>query len=100
MAVTIVPPMAPFCDAQGAPLQGGYVYVGDRNQPAAVRIYYGDGKMGGVVPTPLRTVNGYLVYNGRRVSARYDGDETEVAVTVLDSNMRVICENVPVSNVP
>lgn len=94
MAVnSVLPPFPIFTDADGKPLEAGYIYIGDpgleaRSKPKAS---FFDAAM--TVPTgtdsgaAVRTMGGYAVYNGSPAMLYVDQD---CSVTVTDKNGVVV----------
>lgn len=94
MAVnSVLPPFPIFTDADGKPLEAGYIYIGDpgleaRSKPKAS---FFDAAM--AVPTgtasgaAVRTMGGYAVYNGSPAMLYVDQD---CSVTVTDKNGVVV----------
>lgn len=94
MAVnSVLPPFPIFTDADGKPLEAGYIYIGDpgleaRSKPKAS---FFDSAM--TVPTgtasgaAVRTMGGYAVYNGSPAMLYVDQD---CSITVTDKNGVVV----------
>ncbi len=83
-ALSIQPPFPIFTDTDGSPLENGYVWLGTANQdPQANPIAaYWDAALTITAPQPIRTLNGYPVYQGSP-SRFYTA--SDYSIQVLDS---------------
>lgn len=66
MSMPIAPPFPQFTDKSGAPLNGGYIYIGQSGmnpETSPVNIYW-DPALTIPAAQPLRTMGGYIVRNG------------------------------------
>jgi hypothetical protein len=83
-ALSIKPPYPAFAGADGLPLENGYIWVGTVNlnpQTNQIAVYW-DAALTIPAAQPIRTLNGYPVYQG--TPARfYVG--SEYSIQVLDS---------------
>lgn len=83
-------PFQQLFDANGSPLDDGYVYIGTANtnpETSPIAIYWDDA---GTIPAaqPLRTLNGYLVRSG--TPARVYTSLDDFSMTVKDRQGRVV----------
>ena len=65
-ALSIQPPYPAFAGADGLPLENGYIWVGTVNlnpQTNPISVYW-DSALTIAAPQPIRTLNGYPVYQG------------------------------------
>ena len=65
-ALSIQPPYPAFAGADGLPLENGYIWVGTVNlnpQTNQIAVYW-DAALTIPAPQPIRTLNGYPVYQG------------------------------------
>ena len=65
-ALRIQPPYPAFAGADGLPLENGYIWVGTVNlnpQTNPISVYW-DSALTIAAPQPIRTLNGYPVYQG------------------------------------
>lgn len=71
----ITPPLIPFLDTYGKPLEGGYIYIGRQGYDAQsyYKAVYWD--LAGTLEAkqPLRTRNGYIYNNGNIAPVYIDG---------------------------
>ena len=78
-----------FLALDGEPLNNGYVYIGTSGlnpETNAIAIYY-DTDMTKPIPQPLRTIGGYIVYNGSPVNVYTTAD---YSITVRDSDSSLV----------
>lgn len=90
MALTkINAPFAVFTDADGSPLDSGYIYVGtvNENPETSPQTVYYDAALTQAAAQPLRTMNGYVMRNGSPASLYLDAD---YSLTVRDGNGALI----------
>jgi hypothetical protein len=83
-ALSIQPPYPAFAGADGLPLENGYIWIGTVNlnpQVNPIAVYWDDSQ---TIPAvlPIRTLNGYPVYQGSP-SRFYVG--SDYSIQVLDS---------------
>jgi hypothetical protein len=74
--LTIAPPFPLFTDADGTPLENGYVYIGQPYldpQTNPITVYW-DAALTIPAAQPLRTLNGYFVYDGSPANAYIGSD--------------------------
>lgn len=94
--MTAIPSPVPyFIDLDGDPLDGGYIYVGTAGMDARtnpIQIYW-DNALTIPAPQPIRTVNGYPLYQGR--PAAFFIAAGGASVTVLQSNGVAVITNAP-----
>lgn len=88
-ALSITPPYPAFAGADGQPLDNGYIWVGTVNlnpvtNPIAA---YWDSALTILAAQPIRTLNGYPVYQGTP-SRFYVG--SDYSIQVLDSKGSVV----------
>ena len=88
-ALSIQPPYPAFAGADGLPLENGYIWVGTVNlnpitNPIAA---YWDSALTILAAQPIRTLNGYPVYQGTP-SRFYVG--SDYSIQVLDSKGSVV----------
>ena len=88
-ALSIQPPYPAFAGADGLPLENGYIWVGTVNlnpitNPIAA---YWDSALTILADQPIRTLNGYPVYQGTP-SRFYVG--SDYSIQVLDSKGSVV----------
>lgn len=93
----ITQPVSTFFGADGLPLDGAFIYIGQAGQDA--RQYpiqaYRDAALTQSWAQPIRTVAGFPSYQGSPTQI-YVAEET-AAVTVLDAKGRVVLNNAPFS---
>jgi hypothetical protein len=65
-SIEIDPPYQSFAGADGNPLENGYIFVGEVNQNPVTNpiIVYFDSAQTIIAPQPIRTLNGYPVFQG------------------------------------
>jgi hypothetical protein len=83
-ALSIQPPYPAFAGTDGLPLENGYIWVGTVNlnpQTNPIAVYW-DAALTIAAPQPIRTLNGYPVYQGTP-SRFYAG--SDYSIQVLDS---------------
>ncbi len=83
-ALSIQPPYPAFAGTDGLPLENGYIWVGTVNlnpQTNPIPVYW-DAALTIAAPQPIRTLNGYPVYQGTP-SRFYAG--SDYSIQVLDS---------------
>jgi hypothetical protein len=83
-ALSIQPPYPAFAGTDGLPLENGYIWVGTVNlnpQTNQIAVYW-DAALTIAAPQPIRTLNGYPVYQGTP-SRFYAG--SDYSIQVLDS---------------
>jgi len=84
-ALSIQPPYPAFAGTDGLPLENGYIWVGTVNlnpQTNQIAVYW-DAALTIAAAQPIRTLNGYPVYQGTP-SRFYTG--SDYSIQVLDSN--------------
>jgi hypothetical protein len=88
-ALSIQPPYPAFAGADGQPLENGYIWVGTVNlspQVNQIAVYW-DSALTIPAAQPIRTLNGYPVYQGTP-SRFYAG--SDYSIQVLDSKGSVV----------
>jgi hypothetical protein len=83
-ALSIQPPYPAFAGADGLPLENGYIWVGTVNlnpQTNQIAVYW-DAALNIAAAQPIRTLNGYPVYQGTPSRFYVDSD---YSIQVLDS---------------
>jgi hypothetical protein len=88
-ALSIEPPYPAFADADGQPLENGYIWIGTVNlspQVNPIAVYW-DAALTIAAAQPIRTLNGYPVYQGTP-SRFYAG--SDYSIQVLDSKGNVV----------
>ena len=88
-ALSIQPPYPAFAGADGLPLENGYIWVGTVNlnpQVNQIAVYW-DSALTIAAVQPIRTLNGYPVYQGTP-SRFYAG--SDYSIQVLDSKGTVV----------
>jgi len=88
-ALSIQPPYPAFAGADGQPLENGYIWVGTVNlspQVNQIAVYW-DSALTIPAAQPIRTLNGYPVYQGTP-SRFYAG--SDYSIQVLDSKGTVV----------
>ena len=86
----IVAPFAQFFDTSGAPLANGAIYIGIANLDAEsnpIEVYW-DEALTIPAPQPIRTLNGYPVWNG--APARLYANVASYSITVRNAQGRVM----------
>lgn len=89
MAIAISAPYPNFFTPDGAPLEGGYVYIGVEglNPIANPQPAYWDEALTIPAPAEVRVTGGYIVYNGAPARLYVAGD---YSILVADKNGRTI----------
>jgi hypothetical protein len=85
MSVSVNPPYPIFSEADGLPLENGYIWIGAANldpQANPINVYW-DSILTITAAQPIRTLNGYAVYNGTP-SRFYTA--TNYSIRVMDKN--------------
>lgn len=87
--ISIFPPFPVFANADGSPLNAGFIYIGEPNmepQSNPVQIFWDES---GLFPAlqPLRTIGGYVSRNG--TPARVFATDT-YSISVYDKNHRFV----------
>jgi hypothetical protein len=85
MSVSVNPPYPIFSEADGLPLENGYIWIGSANldpQTNPINVYW-DAALTITAAQPIRTLNGYVVYQGTP-SRFYVG--TNYSIRVMDKN--------------
>lgn len=88
-ALSVQPPYPAFAGADGLPLENGYIWIGTVNlnpQVNQIAVYW-DAALTIPAAQPIRTLNGYPVYQGTP-SRFYVG--SDYSIQVLDSNGSVV----------
>jgi hypothetical protein len=88
-ALSIQPPYPAFAGADGLPLENGYIWIGTANlnpQVNQIAVYW-DSALTIAAAQPIRTLNGYPVYQGTP-SRFYAG--SDYSIQVLDSKGTVV----------
>jgi len=83
-ALSIQPPYPAFAGTDGLPLENGYIWVGTVNlnpQTNQIAVYW-DAALTIAAPQPIRTLNGYPVYQG--TPSRFYAN-SDYSIQVLDS---------------
>jgi hypothetical protein len=89
-AVTIEPPFPIFTDADGSPLENGYIFIGVNNlnpvtNPIAV---FFDQAFSISAAQPIRTLNGFPVYQG--TPAKIYVNNTDYSIQILNKNGSIV----------
>jgi len=88
-AIEVQPPYPAFAGADGQPLENGYIWIGTVNlnpQVNQIAVYW-DAALSIPAVQPIRTLNGYPVYQGTP-SRFYVG--SDYSIQVLDSKGSVV----------
>ena len=88
-ALSIQPPYPAFAGADGQPLENGYIWVGTVNlnpQVNQIAVYW-DSALTIAAAQPIRTLNGYPVYQG--TPSRFYA-ASDYSIQVLDSKGSVV----------
>jgi hypothetical protein len=88
-ALSIQPPYPAFAGADGLPLENGYIWVGTVNlnpQVNQISVYW-DSALTIAAAQPIRTLNGYPVYQG--TPSRFYA-ASDYSIQVLDSKGTVV----------
>lgn len=86
----IVAPFTQFFDTSGAPLANGMIYIGTTNQDAETNpiAVFWDEALTIPAPQPIRTLNGYPVWNG--APARLYANVDSYSMTVRNAQGRIV----------
>jgi hypothetical protein len=85
MSVSVNPPYPIFSEADGLPLENGYIWIGAANldpQTNPINVYW-DAALTITAAQPIRTLNGYVVYQG--TPARFYTNDN-YSIRVMDKN--------------
>ena len=85
MSVSVNPPYPIFSEADGLPLENGYIWIGSANldpQTNPINVYW-DAALTIPAAQPIRTLNGYVVYQGTPSRFYTNGD---YSIRVMDKN--------------
>jgi hypothetical protein len=85
MSVSVNPPYPIFSEADGLPLENGYIWIGAANldpQTNPINVYW-DAALTITAAQPIRTLNGYAVYQG--TPSRFYVN-TNYSIRVLNKN--------------
>jgi hypothetical protein len=85
MSVSVNPPYPIFSEADGQPLENGYIWIGAANldpQANPINVYW-DSLLTIPAAQPIRTLNGYVVYNGTPSRFYASGN---YSIRVMDKN--------------
>lgn len=85
MSVSVNPPYPIFSEADGLPLENGYIWIGSANldpQTNPINVYW-DSALTITAAQPIRTLNGYVVYQGTPSRFYTNGD---YSIRVMDKN--------------
>ncbi len=85
MSVSVNPPYPIFSEADGLPLENGYIWIGAANldpQTNPINVYW-DATLTIPAAQPIRTLNGYAVYQGTPSRFYTNGD---YSIRVMDKN--------------
>ena len=85
MSLSVNPPYPIFAEADGQPLENGYIWIGAANldpQTNPINVYW-DAALTIPAAQPIRTLNGYVVYNG--TPSRFF-TSTNYSIRVMDKN--------------
>ena len=85
MSVSVNPPYPIFSEADGLPLENGYIWIGSANldpQTNPINVYW-DAALTITAAQPIRTLNGYVVYQGTPSRFYTNGD---YSIRVMDKN--------------
>ena len=88
MSLSVNPPYPIFSEADGLPLENGYIWIGAANldpQTNPINVYW-DAALTIPVAQPIRTLNGYVVYQG--TPSRFYA--TNYSIRVMDKNGNTI----------
>ncbi len=100
MSSSIVSPFPFFTDTTGAPLEGGYIYIGQSNlnpQVAPVNVFF-DAALTIPAPNPVRTVSGYPSRAG--TPSNLFTSNNAYSIVVRDKNMNLVFSRPDQSDVP
>ena len=85
MSLSVNPPYPIFSEADGLPLENGYIWIGAANldpQTNPINVYW-DSALTIPAAQPIRTLNGYVVYQGTPSRFYTNGD---YSIRVMDKN--------------
>jgi hypothetical protein len=85
MSVSVNPPYPIFSEADGQPLENGYIWIGAANldpQTNPINVYW-DSALTITAAQPIRTLNGYVVYQGTPARFYASGN---YSIRVMDKN--------------
>lgn len=85
MSLSVNPPYPIFAEADGQPLENGYIWIGAANldpQTNPINVYW-DAALTIPAAQPIRTLNGYVVYQG--TPSRFF-TSTNYSIRVMDKN--------------
>lgn len=85
MSVSVNPPYPIFSEADGLPLENGYIWIGSANldpQTNPINVYW-DAALTITAAQPIRTLNGYVVYQGTPSRFYTSGN---YSIRVMDKN--------------
>jgi hypothetical protein len=85
MSVSVNPPYPIFAEADGLPLENGYIWIGAAYldpQTNPINVYW-DESLTITAAQPIRTLNGYVVYNGTPSRFYTSGN---YSIRVMDKN--------------
>lgn len=86
----VLAPYEFFTEIDGEPLEAGLIYVGEEGLDAETNpiTVYSDRALSDPLPQPLRTLNGYIIYNGTPANIYADADA--YSMTVRNKNGTLI----------
>jgi hypothetical protein len=85
MSLSVNPPYPIFAEADGQPLENGYIWIGAANldpQTNPINVYW-DAALTITAAQPIRTLNGYVVYQGTPSRFYTSGN---YSIRVMDKN--------------
>jgi hypothetical protein len=85
MSLSVNPPYPIFAEADGQPLENGYIWIGAANldpQTNPINVYW-DAALTIPAAQPIRTLNGYVVYQGTPSRFYVSGN---YSIRVMDKN--------------
>ncbi len=85
MSLSVNPPYPIFSEADGQPLENGYIWIGAANldpQTNPINVYW-DAGLTITAAQPIRTLNGYVVYQGTPSRFYTSGN---YSIRVMDKN--------------
>jgi hypothetical protein len=89
MSLSVNPPYPIFSEADGQPLENGYIWIGAANldpQTNPINVYW-DSQLTIPAAQPIRTLNGYVVYQGTPSRFYTSGN---YSIRVMDKNGNTI----------
>jgi hypothetical protein len=89
MSLSVNPPYPIFAEADGQPLENGYIWIGAAYldpQTNPINVYW-DSALTIPAAQPIRTLNGYVVYNGTPARFYVIGD---YSIRVMNKNGNTI----------